>query len=141
MAKPRRCQYAMVRLMTKSSTMNKYTSDATRFDGHADALVQCRLHRTLGEVPLDAVIGQVFAPYSPYACSSINPNVPVCPSSLNAVADMLPTCQKTRLLVCHVGTLGDTFLHHVGEISSDMLATCRLQHIMSVFCRHPTFAN
>ena len=60
----------------------------------------------------------------------------------NAVADMLPTCQKTRHLVCHVGTLGDTFLHHVGNMSSDMSTTCRPRHFMSVFwgvwptCRH-----
>ncbi len=67
---------------------------------------------------------------------------------LNAVADMLPTCQKTRHLVCHVGTLGDTFLPHFGDMSSnDMSATCRPQHFMSVFwgvwptCRHLTFAN
>ena len=76
----------------------------------------------LHSMPLDAAIGQVFTPYCPFARSSIIPNVPVCPSSLNAVADMLPTCQKTQHLVCHVGTLGDTFLHHVGDMSSDMLA-------------------
>jgi len=55
---------------------------------------------------------------------------------------MLPTCQKTRHLVCHVGTLGNTFLHHAGDMSSNMSATCRPRHFMSVFwrvwptCRH-----
>ena len=43
------------------------------------------------------------------------------------VADMLPTCQKTRHVVCHVGTLGDTFLHHVADMSNDMSPTCRRQ--------------
>ncbi len=77
-------------------------------------------------MPLDAAIGQVFAPYCPCARSSIIPNVPVCPSYLNAVADMLPTCQKTRHLVCHVGTLGDTFLHHVGDMLAPTYHVCLL---------------
>ena len=48
-------------------------------------------------------------------------------NTVNAVAGMLLTCQKIRHVVCHVGTLGDTFLHHVADMSNDMSPTCRRQ--------------
>jgi hypothetical protein len=66
-------------------------------------------------------------------------------------ADMVPTCQKADIWECRVATIGDTFLHHVGDMSIDMSIdmppACLPRHFMSVFwrvwptCQNQTFAN
>ncbi len=54
---------------------------------------------------------------------------------------------KADIWVCHVGTLGDMFLHHVADMSADMSPTCRPRHFMSDVldllptCQHPTYPN
>jgi hypothetical protein len=35
---------------------------------------------------------------------------------------MVPTCRKADIWVCRVSTLGDTFLHHVGDMSNRHVA-------------------
>jgi hypothetical protein len=41
-------------------------------------------------------------------------------------ADAVATDPHNRM-VCHVGTLGDTFLHHDADMSNDMSPTCQRQ--------------